>query len=71
MGEITSVDQLGKHFGHGLYAKEVDYLCRFEWVTGSQDILWRRSKLGLSFTQKQIEALDAYLTVKTHGNEAA
>ena len=71
LGEATSVDQLGKHFGQGLYAKEVDYLCRFEWVTGSQDVLWRRSKLGLSFTQKESEALDAYLIAKTHSNEAA
>ncbi|KXZ65234.1 glycerol-3-phosphate dehydrogenase [Acinetobacter venetianus] len=69
--EITSIQQLGQHFGHGLYAKEVDYLCQVEWATTSQDILWRRSKLGLSFTQKETEALDAYLTVKTHSNEAA
>lgn len=71
LGEVTSVEQLGQHFGQGLYVKEVDYLCTAEWVTTSQDVLWRRSKLGLSFTQKETEALDAYLTVKTHGNEAA
>ncbi|ESK53390.1 glycerol-3-phosphate dehydrogenase [Acinetobacter tjernbergiae] len=71
LGEVTSVEQLGQHFGQGLYVKEVDYLCTAEWVTTSQDVLWRRSKLGLSFTQKETEALDTYLTVKTHSNEAA
>lgn len=71
LGEVTSVEQLGQHFGQGLYVKEVDYLCTAEWVTTSQDVLWRRSKLGLSFTQKEIETLDTYLTVKTHSNEAA
>ena len=71
LGESVSIDQLGLGFGHGLFAKEVDYLCRFEWATTSEDILWRRSKLGLSFTQKEIETLDTYLTVKTHSNEAA
>lgn len=71
LGEVTSVEQLGQHFGQGLYVKEVDYLCTSEWVTTSQDVLWRRSKLGLGFTQKETEALDAYLTVKTHSNEAA
>ncbi|MEG2885331.1 MAG: glycerol-3-phosphate dehydrogenase [Acinetobacter sp.] len=71
LGEVTSVEQLGQHFGQGLYVNEVDYLCTAEWVTTSQDVLWRRSKLGLSFTQKETEALDAYLTVKTHSNEAA
>ncbi len=71
LGGVTSVEQLGQHFGQGLYVKEVDYLCTAEWVTTSQDVLWRRSKLGLSFTQKEIETLDTYLTVKTHSNEAA
>ncbi|WP_420002016.1 glycerol-3-phosphate dehydrogenase [Acinetobacter sp. LF10] len=71
LGEKSSVEQLGQHFGQGLYAREVDYLCTAEWVTTSQDVLWRRSKLGLNFTQKETEALDAYLIVKTHNNEAA
>lgn len=71
LGEKSSVEQLGQHFGQGLYAREVDYLCNAEWVTTSQDVLWRRSKLGLSFTQKETETLDAYLIVKTHSNEAA
>ena len=71
LGEKSSVEQFGQHFGQGLYAREVDYLCTAEWVTTSQDVLWRRSKLGLSFTQKESEALDAYLIVKTHSNEAA
>lgn len=42
-----------------------------EWVTTSQDVLWRRSKLGLASRKKNPEALDAYLIVKTHSNEAA
>lgn len=71
LGEKSSVEQLGQHIGQGLYAKEVDYLCQVEWAITSQDILWRRSKLGLSFTQKESEALDAYLIAKTHSNEAA
>ena len=60
LGEAVSIDQLGLGFGHGLFAKEVDYLCRFEWATTSEDILWRRSKLGLVFAQNEIDRLDAY-----------
>ena len=71
LGEITSVDQLGKHFGQGLYAKEVDYLSRFEWVTSTQDVLWRRSKLGLSFMPSEELALDAYLAAKQQSPHAA
>lgn len=64
LGEVTSVEQLGQHFGQGLYVKEVDYLCIAEWVTTSQDVLWRRSKLGLNFTSSEIERLDVYLAAK-------
>ncbi|WP_343620815.1 glycerol-3-phosphate dehydrogenase [Acinetobacter proteolyticus] len=71
LGEATSVAQLGQHFGQGLYAKEVDYLCRFEWVTTSQDILWRRSKLGLNFAPTEIESLDVYLANKPNSTVAA
>ena len=52
---------LGEHFGHGLYAREVDYLCRHEWATQVDDILWRRSKLGLLFSPVQVARLQRYL----------
>ncbi|WP_151813054.1 glycerol-3-phosphate dehydrogenase [Acinetobacter junii] len=71
LGEAVSIDQLGLSFGHGLFAKEVDYLCRFEWVTTSEDILWRRSKLGLVFAQNEIDRLDAYLSNKPNHIVAA
>lgn len=71
LGEAVSIDQLGLSFGHGLFAKEVDYLCRFEWVTTSEDILWRRSKLGLVFAQNEIDLLDAYLSNKPNHIVAA
>lgn len=71
LGESVSIDQLGLSFGHGLFAKEVDYLCRFEWATTSEDILWRRSKLGLVFAQNEIDSLDAYLSNKPNHTVAA
>ena len=71
LGESVSIDQLGLSFGHGLFAKEVDYLCRFEWVTNSEDILWRRSKLGLVFAENEIDRLDAYLSNKPNHTVAA
>ena len=71
LGEAVSIDQLGLSFGHGLFAKEVDYLCRFEWATTSEDILWRRSKLGLVFAQNEIDSLDAYLSNKPNHTVAA
>jgi glycerol-3-phosphate dehydrogenase len=52
---------LGEHFGHGLYAAEVDYLVAYEWAMATDDILWRRTKLGLRFDAAQAQALDDYL----------
>ncbi|PPU18117.1 hypothetical protein, partial [Xanthomonas arboricola] len=38
---------VGTHFGADLYQAEVDYLRAHEWAVTADDILWRRSKLGL------------------------
>ncbi|MGL6252348.1 MAG: glycerol-3-phosphate dehydrogenase, partial [Billgrantia desiderata] len=40
-------EDLGEHFGAGLTAAEADYLVDHEWATTVEDILWRRTKLGL------------------------
>jgi glycerol-3-phosphate dehydrogenase len=62
LGKSQASGDLGYHFGHGLYAQEVDYLVNHEWAKNSADILWRRTKLGLRFTEKQVIALGQYLT---------
>jgi len=48
-----SLEQLGEHFGAGLYQREVEYLIRDEWALDLKDILWRRTKLGLSLSSEQ------------------
>ncbi len=48
---------LGEAFGAGLTAAEVDYLIDHEWATSTEDILWRRTKLGLRLTPRQLDAL--------------
>jgi len=61
LNNISMLHELGQDFGHGLYAQEVDYLVNQEWAIKSSDILWLRSKLGLEFTETEIQALDEYL----------
>lgn len=58
---IHNVDELGQHFGCGLYAQEVDYLVEHEWARTSQDILKRRTKLYLKFEEESVQVLDKYL----------
>jgi glycerol-3-phosphate dehydrogenase len=61
LGKAASMADLGRHFGAGLYQAEVDYLRRVEWARSAEDILWRRTKLGLKFSPAETQALTAYL----------
>ena len=61
LNDIRSTKDLGTHFGHGLYQKEVEYLIHTEWALTADDILWRRTKLGLYFTQKEKEELEIWI----------
>ena len=65
LGHATCEADLGEDFGHGLTAAEVDYLVTHEWARSAEDILWRRTKLGLHFTPAQTARLAAYLTERT------
>lgn len=56
------IEQMGQAFGHGLFAREVDYLIEKEWACSADDILWRRTKLGLLFNDTQKETLAHYIT---------
>ncbi|MCT8469822.1 glycerol-3-phosphate dehydrogenase [Chromohalobacter canadensis] len=62
VGDAKSLDDLGEHFGVDLYAAEVDYLCDHEWARTAEDILWRRSKLGLRLDDSAQQRLADYLT---------
>lgn len=52
---------LGRDFGHGLTEREVAYLHDTEWARSAEDILWRRSKLGLRFSADEADALDRHV----------
>ena len=60
-GDTENLESLGEHFGSGLYEREVNYLIQEEWSRTSDDILFRRSKLGLSFSKDEIKKLNLYL----------
>lgn len=64
LGSATSMADLGEDFGAGLTAAEVDYLMRREWARSAEDILWRRSKLGLHVPADAAGKIDAYIAGK-------
>jgi glycerol-3-phosphate dehydrogenase len=61
LGEARSKAKLGQVFGADLTEREVDWLVRTEWARTADDVLWRRSKLGLRFRMDETRALAAFL----------
>jgi glycerol-3-phosphate dehydrogenase len=56
-----SLADCGRDFGHGLTEREVGHLAAREWARTAEDVLWRRTKLGLRFTPDEAAALDEFL----------
>jgi glycerol-3-phosphate dehydrogenase len=55
--QANRMSDLGRDFGCGLSDAEVAYLAEHEWARSADDILWRRSKLGLHMSAEQQAAL--------------
>ncbi|WP_409432236.1 glycerol-3-phosphate dehydrogenase [Litorimonas sp. RW-G-Af-16] len=53
LGDGDPAPQLGQHFGEGLYEAEARYLVAHEWATSADDIMWRRTKLGVHLSDAQ------------------
>jgi glycerol-3-phosphate dehydrogenase len=56
-----SAGAMGAQVAPGLYEAELDYLRSHEWATCAEDVLWRRSKLGLHYDAQQREAVAAWM----------
>jgi glycerol-3-phosphate dehydrogenase len=61
LGDAKSRDELGPGFGPELTGAEVRYLMAREWARFPDDILWRRSKLGLTMPAGDRDALAAFM----------
>jgi glycerol-3-phosphate dehydrogenase len=60
LGEAQTMDDLGRNFGAGLTEREVDHLVNTEWATTAEDILMRRTKVGLLMTEQEISAFSQW-----------
>ncbi|HYD13737.1 MAG TPA: glycerol-3-phosphate dehydrogenase [Allosphingosinicella sp.] len=61
VGPAVHLRDMGRHFGAGLYEREVRYLIDQEFARTAEDILWRRTKLGLQLTAKEAKELAAWV----------
>jgi glycerol-3-phosphate dehydrogenase len=62
---ITRREEMGRHFGAGLYEREVRHLIDQEWACTAEDVLWRRTKCGLHLTPDQIRDFQHWLDERT------
>lgn len=67
LGDAKSAAELGADFGAGLYAAEVRYLTAQEWARDAEDVLWRRTKMGLRQVDKL--ALAAFMQAGDGGEK--
>jgi len=56
-----SLTDMGEDFGGGLYEREAIWLVEHEFASSADDILWRRTKLGLHVPPEGVERLTAWL----------
>lgn len=68
IGNATSLEELGEHFGHDLYEAELRYLVEHEWVRKLDDAIWRRTKLGMWLSDEQKARVSEWLN--QHANPA-
>ena len=61
LGTARAPADLGEDLGGGLHTLEVEYLVTHEWARTAEDVLFRRSKLGLHVPAGTTERLSAYL----------
>jgi glycerol-3-phosphate dehydrogenase len=62
IGDATTLADMGRELVPHLFEREADYLCREELALEAEDILWRRTKLGLHLRGHSPRALDEWLS---------
>ncbi|MBS1199989.1 MAG: glycerol-3-phosphate dehydrogenase [Proteobacteria bacterium] len=67
LGDCAGLEDLGEQIAPGLYERELAYLCQHEWAVMADDILWRRSKLGLRSRPDDAGRIDDWLARNTGG----
>ena len=60
-----SAAAMGAEIAPGLHEAELDYLQREEWARSGDDVLWRRSKLGLHYNAAECARVSAWMAGKS------
>jgi glycerol-3-phosphate dehydrogenase len=71
LGMAKTQDDLGRSFGATLTEREIRWLMEKEYARQAEDVIWRRSKLGLRLSVDEIAALDAWMAVAREETKTA
>ncbi|MBT4626030.1 MAG: glycerol-3-phosphate dehydrogenase [Rhodospirillales bacterium] len=71
LGDAKSVDDLGQNFGSDLTEAELRWLIRKEWARTAEDVLWRRTKIGLVATEDDQKKLEKWMLTQNTEYEHA
>ncbi|MGK6306988.1 glycerol-3-phosphate dehydrogenase [Variovorax sp. DT-64] len=66
IGDAQSMNDMGQAVAPGLHERELRYLQDEEWACSGDDVLWRRSKLGLHYTPEERERVGAWMQQQAH-----
>jgi len=63
LSAAKSLDDLGAHYGDDVYEAELKHLIAYEFAQSGDDVLWRRSKLGLHVTPETAEVINLQMPI--------
>ncbi|WP_372422982.1 glycerol-3-phosphate dehydrogenase [Salinarimonas chemoclinalis] len=64
LGDARRAEDLGRAFGATLTEREVVWLMEREYAARAEDVIWRRTKLGLRLSREEAQALDAFMRAR-------
>jgi glycerol-3-phosphate dehydrogenase len=65
------INDMGQDFGGTLSRREVEYLMKHEWAECAEDVVWRRSKIGIQLDKKQISTIEDWMQQKIVSDQCA
>jgi glycerol-3-phosphate dehydrogenase len=69
LGSATRLADMGHEVAPGLYEAELRFLCDTEWARTGEDVLWRRSKLGLHYDEAEHAHVQAWMGAHARDDE--
>jgi glycerol-3-phosphate dehydrogenase len=71
MKGASNIGDMGQDFGGTLSEREIEYLMKHEWAECAEDVVWRRSKLGIRLSAKEISVIEDWMKQKSQSDQCA